>query len=66
MAVESIIDQFNPDIQITRARYAELLIAEQEANCLKNLIHERAQSYGVINREELKLLDQLYNKNEKE
>lgn len=61
MSLEStLIDQFCPDIKITRARYAELLTAEHDANCLKDVIHQKAQNFESINHTEIKLLDQLY------
>lgn len=60
MSVEKIIENFSCDITITRARYAELLIAEHDANCLKDLIHQKAKNYESVEYSEVKLLDKLY------
>ena len=49
-----------PDITITRARYAELLIAESDANRLKDIIHERAGKFQGMNFEEIKLIDKVF------
>ena len=47
-------------VTISRARYAELIIAEQDANKLKNLIAQRAESWESITGKELELLRDLY------
>ena len=61
MSVEKdILEQVCPDITITRARYAELLIAESDANRLKDIIHERAGKFQGMNFEEIQLIDKVF------
>ncbi len=59
--VRDILEQVCPDITITRARYAELLIAEADANRLKAIIHERAEKYQGMNFDEIQLINNLLN-----
>jgi hypothetical protein len=61
MSVEKdILEQVTSDIKITRARYTELIKAEHDADCLKDLILQKAENYQSITLEEVKLLKQLY------
>lgn len=61
MSVEKeVFEQVTPDIKITRARYTELINAEHDAICLKDMICQRAENYQGFTYEEIKLLKQLY------
>ena len=60
MAITAITDEFTLDITITRARYAELIKAEHDAECLKDLIYRRYKHYTGIDFKELKTLHDLY------
>lgn len=61
MSVEKdILEQVCPDITITRARYAELLIAEADANRLKKILFERAEQYQGMTFEEIRLIASLF------
>lgn len=60
MSIEKIIENFSCDITITRTRYAELLIAEHDANCLKDLIFQKAENFENLDYKEIKLLKELY------
>ena len=61
MSLESdVINQFNYDIKITRARYEELIKAEHDANLLKDLIFQKAEKYDGLLASELVLLENLY------
>ena len=46
-------------VTISRARYAELVIAERDANRLKEIIASRAKEYGDIKYSELRILSDL-------
>lgn len=56
MALESVIEQFSADINITRARYAELLNSEQDACRLRNLIQMKASKLDGISYSEVRFL----------
>lgn len=60
MSVEVITDHFVSDITITRARYGELLKAEHDAECLKDLIKQKAKRYESLDNREIRLLKELY------
>lgn len=47
-------------VTITRARYAELVIAEQDAKKLKAFLAMRAEQWNSITGQELELLRDLY------
>lgn len=49
-----------PSVTITQARYAELLVAEHDANALKAMIFRRAENYQSMNYDEIRLLSSLY------
>ncbi|MBE7053875.1 MAG: hypothetical protein E7391_06355 [Ruminococcaceae bacterium] len=49
---------------ISKERHNELLVAAHDGNALKNVIHEKAKEYGSLSCEEIRLLDNLYFKNE--
>lgn len=66
MPVESFTDNIKQDISLSRARYQELLIAEHDCACLKNLIYEKAEDYGNLSYEELCVLKRLYFMTDKE
>ena len=55
-----VIEQLHQDVTITSARYAELIRAEHDANCLKELIKTKADHYDGFDRVETKLLRDLY------
>lgn len=48
------------NVTISREAYAALVKEAHDADCLKSLIEERYKNYGVISREDLKLLYALY------
>lgn len=61
MSVEKdILEQVCPDITITRARYAELLIAESDANRLKDIIHKMAVRFRGMSHDEVQLIDKVF------
>lgn len=60
MAVETILDNFNMDMKITRARYQELIIAEKEAETFKRLIASRFKDYRSISFAEIEMLYNIY------
>lgn len=60
MPIEAFTDNIRQDISLSRARYQELLIAEHDCNCLKNLIFEKTEDYGSLSYEEICVLKQLY------
>lgn len=61
MSIESnFLEQFQGDVTITRARYAELIRAEHDANCLKDLILRKANWCDCISADEIQLLRHLY------
>ena len=60
MAIEAIVEQFSFDMTITRARYSELITAEHDCSCLKDIILQRATENKGITASEIKLLKQLY------
>lgn len=66
MSAEKVIEQFACDINITRARYAELLIAECDGNRLKEIIHQKATKYSGLSYDEIKVLDLLFSPMEDE
>ena len=47
-------------MEIGIERYTQLIRAEQDANCLKALIAEKFENYGMIDREDLKMLYHLF------
>jgi hypothetical protein len=47
-------------VLVTMERFTELLKAENEANQLKNMIHQKAVHYSDLPYAEIKLLDLLY------
>ncbi len=61
MAISAITDEFALDMTITRARYAELIIAEEEASKLKNLLKQAAERGEIIGYRELALLCEVFN-----
>lgn len=61
MAISNIVDEFNMDITITRSRYAELLIAEHEAEQLKRFIARSAEKGGYMPYAERQMLMCLFN-----
>lgn len=48
------------EVTISLDRFQQLLRAEQDANHLKALIADKFESYGSLDREDLKLLCILY------
>ena len=58
--IQNVLDEFSCDITITRARYNELLKAEHDANCLKDLIFQKAKNFETLDYKEIKLLKELY------
>lgn len=50
----------NTTITIPVERYAELIKAEREAECLKAFLYCRFKDYGSISYEELRMLHALY------
>jgi len=61
MALEHIFEDPDRDITITRARYAELLRAEQDAERLKKLIYQKAKKHDFITNTEINLINEIYN-----
>lgn len=53
-------------VTISRQRYAELVIAEADAQRLKAIILEAVENYHTLSREELKVLCTLLNLKEEE
>lgn len=58
--IRSTLSQYAADITITQDRYNELILAEREAEILKNLIHNKASTYSQLVFEELRLIDKLF------
>ena len=55
-----------PDITISKVRYAELIIAEQNLKQLTDLIHQKATAIESLYHSDLKILDKLYFNSESE
>ena len=65
MSIESgLLEQLQQDVTITRARYAELIKAEHDADCLKELIRDRANRGENLAFIEIQLLRDLYYESE--
>lgn len=65
MSIESgLFEQLQQDVTITRARYAELIKAEHDADCLKELIRDRANRGENLAFIEIQLLRDLYYESE--
>ena len=47
-------------MEISIERYTQLIRAEHDANQIKTLLKQKLDTYGVIDREDLRLLVQLY------
>ena len=61
MAVLSnVFDQVCADINITRERYTELITAEHELLCIKDVLCKKANSYSGITSSEVELLKTLF------
>lgn len=60
MAINNLVDEFGADIQITRARYAELLLAERDANLFKNLLVSKNRDYDSVTPAEIKMLRDMF------
>lgn len=65
MSIEScLLEQLQQDVTITRAMYAELIKAEHDADCLKELIRDRANRGENLAFIEIQLLRDLYYESE--
>ena len=65
MSIESgRLEQLQQDVTITRARYAELIKAEHDADCLKELVRDRANRGENLAFIEIQLLRDLYYESE--
>ena len=56
LSVDSVMNGLKCDVTMSRGRYEELIIAEHFANCMKELIYERAEKYSDINHLEVRFL----------
>ena len=59
MAITEIMDEFNMNINITRARYAELIKAEAEVNALKAFLSSKLEKDSSVYHNELEILESL-------
>lgn len=59
MPISAILDEFNMDMSITRARYVELIKAEEEAAKLKAFLESKLEKYCGVSHGELETLEGL-------
>lgn len=66
MAVSSIFDEFSCDINLTRSRYQELIISENQLQSLLDLILKRHIEQKPISVQEIDIMYNLYFKESEE